>query len=105
MGRVVGWMRPAVHINDSLLRHPRQQHVIRDDFLRGPVHLLPDPHLRLTARLIIVADGPALIFRQRQQGGIPAIGAQTGRGIDRQPQVVTEIRSSRSLRLIFVEPR
>jgi hypothetical protein len=50
-------MRPAVHINGSLLSHPRQQHVIRDNLLRGSLHLLPDTHLRLTARLIVLPVG------------------------------------------------
>jgi len=48
--------------------------VIGDELLGGHVDLLPDAHLRGAARRIIVADGAALIFGEREQGRVPAIG-------------------------------
>src|SRR5665213_356137 len=79
--------------------------VIGDDLLGGLVDLFPDAQIRGTPPAVIRAVGATLVFLQFEQGGIPAVAAQTGRIIDWQTQVVADFRARYALKSILVEAR
>jgi hypothetical protein len=47
----------------------------------------------------------ALVLRQRQQRGVPAVGAQARRVVDRQAGIVAHVRAGDALDLVLVEDR
>ena len=102
--RGVGWrMRTAVHPNGSLGRLPGNMGVISDQLLRVAVHFLPDTQVGGSAPGVIGRMRATLILGQRQQRRVPAIAAQARRVVDRQPEIVADIRAGNALQKIFVE--
>ncbi len=79
--------------------------MISDQLLGLPVHFLPDAKVGGSAPCIVGRMGLALMFRQREQRCIPCVGSQPRRVVDRQTEVIADLRTGDSLRLIFVKPR
>jgi hypothetical protein len=105
VGGIGGRVSAAIHIDDALLRHPREQHVIREDGLGGGVDFLPDADSRVAARRINVANGPALIFGDSELGGVPCISAQARGGVDREAEIIAQAGTAATLGVIFMEAR
>ena len=93
VGGVGGRMRTAIHPNGSLRRLPGNVGVIGDQLLGVAVHFLPDAQVGGAAPGVIGRMRAALILGQRQQRRVPAIAAQARRVVDRQPEIVADIRA------------
>jgi hypothetical protein len=105
MWRVGAGMWPSVHPDSALRSLPGDVGVPGDDLLRGGVDFLPDAEVGRAARAVVGRVRLALMFRQRQQGGVPGISAHAGFGGDGQAQVVADFGAGDALRLVFVEAR
>ena len=86
-------MRTAVHPDGALGRLPGNVGVIGDQLLRVAVHFLPDAQVGGSAPGVVGRVRAALILGQREQRRIPAIAAQARRVVDRQSEIVADIRA------------
>ena len=92
-GRVVGRMRAVVHPDGAVLLIGAGVVVDRDQVLRLRIALLPDAELQGAA--IDVGDRVdlALVLRERQTVRIPAQGPLASLGVDRNAEIIDQIRA------------
>ncbi len=102
---ILGWMRPAVHIDGALRRLPGNVGVPRHDLLRRRVHFFRDAQIRRPADAVIGRVRLALMLREREQVGIPDVAAHASRVVDRQPQIVADLGAGNALRLVLMKER
>ncbi len=88
VGRVVGRMRAAIHPDGAGLLVGADVHLDGDDLLGVGVLLFPQAEGHGAA--IDVGDDvdAALLFLQREAGGVPAIGAQAGGVVNGEAEVI-----------------
>jgi hypothetical protein len=98
-------VRPAVHPDVALLLLPLDVGAQPHDLLTGVVHVGRDAQVADAAEAVGGGVRLALVFRQRQQPGVPAVGAQPRRLVDRQARVVADVGSRNPLDLILMEDR
>ena len=102
---VLGRMRTAVHPDRPLGLLPRDVRVVRHELLRRAVELAPDAQVGGAARRVVGGVRLALVFGQREDRRVPAVPVQAARFVDREAEIVADVRPWNALRLILVEPR
>ena len=102
---VLGRVRTAVHPDGALGLLPGNVRVEGDQLLRRSVELAPDAQVRGAAGRVVGRMRLALMLGQREDRRVPAVGVQACRLVDRNPQVVADVRTGNALRLILVKPR
>ena len=105
MRRVLGWMRTAVHPDRALRRLPRNVRVVGNQLLRRRIDLLPDSEVGRAAGRVVRRMRFALVFRQRENGRVPAVSVQPRRLVDGDSEIVPDLGAGNALRLIFVKTR
>src|SRR5262245_15102189 len=98
-------MRTSVHVNRPLRRLPGDVRVPRDHLLRRSIDLFPQPQVRRSTWGVVRRMWFALMFGQRQDGGVPAVRVQSGGRVDRKTQVVADVRTGNPFGLVFVKTR
>src|SRR6266850_4711656 len=77
--------------------------MICNELLRVLIHFLPDAQIRRPPRRVVCRMRLALMFGQREQRRIPAVGSQTSRIIDGKAEIVADFRTRNALRLVLVK--
>src|SRR3970040_1433281 len=88
---VRGRMRTAVHPDIPLLLLPLDVGVELDDGLGLLVDLCGDAEIADAAEAIGGGMGLALMLWQRQERGVPTVGAKPQGVVDREPSIVSDI--------------
>ncbi len=105
MARVLRGMGSAVHPDRLFGAIGGEVGVIGNDLLGRRVHLLPDAEVGGPPPAVVRSMCAALVFGQFDQCGIPAVAPQPRCIIDRQAEVVADLRSGDALEAVFVEAR
>ena len=100
--RVLGRMRAAVH-PDRPLGAPREMmRVDGDELLRRRVALFPDAQAG-EARHVVGRVHAALVLGQRDERGVPGVGAGADGVVDRQARVVAELGARQTVGPVLVQ--
>src|SRR5262249_18124111 len=102
MRRKVGRMRSAVHPNRPRLFVGADVVLDCDDLLGFGVLFLPDAELQRTVVDVGSDVHAALMLLQRQARGVPALGKQACRIIDRESGVIPQVRAGAAVLLVFM---
>ncbi len=70
---------------------------------RNRVHFLPDAQVRWAAPNVIGRVRSALPLRQGHHGSAPSVAPHAVRIVDRDAQIVAQLRTWNALRLVLVE--
>ena len=103
VGGIVGGMRAAIHVDRPFGRLPGDVRVIGNQLLRRRVDFLPDPQVRRTTRRVVGRVRLALMLGQRQQRCVPTVATQPGGVVDREAEVIADLRSWDALGLVLVK--
>ena len=104
VSRVVGRMRPSVHPDRAVLFVRTDVLPDCDQLLGFRISFFPDPDLQGTAIDIRNRVHLALMLLHGQSRRVPAQSPLTRFFVDRQSQVVGQLRTRYALRLILVVP-
>ena len=77
--------------------------VICDQLLRVLIDLFPEAQVCRAARTVIGRMGLALMFRQCEQRGVPAVTPEARRIVYRKAEIVSDFRPGETLRIVLVK--